>query len=238
MKRLSHSDMLDTRLVENRVTEADVRDIGDLMVRFYRNCMRGIADGDLYPKHLATEHAINRTVLERVDLDVGDAAGPALDAVDRALETLAPAIGQRIADGLVVEGHGDLRPEHVHLGSPVQIIDCLEFNRAMRIVDPYDEINYLGLECAMMGAPWVRRVLLDVLAIKLGSLPDRNILALYGGFRALLRARLCMAHLIEPTVRHAGMWKPLALSYIALAKQEISLPCQPDWKSTCSREGV
>jgi aminoglycoside phosphotransferase family enzyme len=108
--------MFDTRLIEKRVTEADVRDFGDLMARFYRNCTPGIADSDLYPKHLATEQAINRTVLERIDLDVGDSARPALDAVDRALETFAPRIGQRIADGLVVEGHGDLRPEHVHLG--------------------------------------------------------------------------------------------------------------------------
>ena len=230
--------MFDTRLIEKCVTEADVRDIGDLMARFYRNCTPGIADGDLYPKHLATDQAINRTVLERIDLDVGDAARPALDAVDRALETFAPRIGQRIADGLVVEGHGDLRPEHVHLGSPVQIIDCLEFNRAMRIVDPYDEINYLGLECAMLGVPWIRGVLLDMLATRIGHPPSRSLLALYGGFRALLRARLCMAHLLEPPVRHPGKWKPLALSYIALAKQEISLPCQPGWKSTCSREGV
>ena len=233
MKRLSPADMLDTRLIENRVTEADVREIGDLMATFYENCTPEIADGDLYLRHLDTEQAINRTVLERADLGVGNAAAPALDAVDRALETLAPVIGQRIADGFVVEGHGDLRPEHVHLGCPIQVIDCLEFNRAMRIVDPYDEINYLGLECALLGAPWIRGVLLDMLATKLGSPPDRSLLALYGGFRALLRARLCMAHLLEPPVRHPEKWKPLALSYIALAKQEINLPCRPGWKSTC-----
>ena len=238
MKRLSHSDMLDTRLAEGRVTKEDVFHVGDLMARFYRSCVPEIADGDLYLKHLVAEQAINRTVLERTDLGVGDAAMAALDAVDRMLETLTPTIGRRIADGLVVEGHGDLRPEHVHLGSPVQVIDCLEFNRAMRIVDPYDEINYLGLECAMLGAPWIRRILLDVLATRLGNLPDRRLLALYGGFRALLRARLCMAHLLEPPVRHPERWKPLALSYIALVKQEISLPCRPDRKSTRSHEDV
>lgn len=238
MKRLPQVDMLDMRLSEGRVSKEDVLHIGNLMARFYGGCAPEVVDGSPYLKHLVTEQVINRTVLERVDLGVGDAARPVLDSVDRALETLAPVIRRRIADGLVVEGHGDLRPEHVHLGSSVQVIDCLEFNRAMRIVDPYDEINYLGLECAMLGAPWIRGVLLDILATRMGNPPGRSLLALYGGFRALLRARLCMAHMLEPPARHPGKWKPLALSYIALAKQEISLPCQPGWKSTCSREGV
>ncbi len=238
MKRLSQADMLDARLSQGRVTKADVRRMGDLMVGFYAACTPEIADGGFYLRHLAEEQAINRTVLVRPELGVVDAARPVLDAVDRALETLTPKIKRRIADGRIVEGHGDLRPEHVHLGHPVQVIDCLEFSRPMRIVDPYDEVNYLGLECAMLGATWVRTVLLDMLDAKLDARPDGDILALYGGFRALLRARLCMAHLQEAVVRVPQKWKPLALGYIELAKDEFSLPCQSDPKSARSCEDV
>ena len=127
-----------------------------------------------------------------------------------------------------MEGHGDLRPEHVHLGEPVQVIDCLEFSRAMRILDPYDEIGYLGLECAMLGAQWVRPMLLDLLETRLGGRPEKDVLALYGGFRALLRARLCIAHLLDAVVRHPEKWKPAALSYIAMAESELSPLCRAD----------
>lgn len=226
MKRLSQADMLDARLAKGRVTEADIRRIGDTIVRFYATRTPEIADGGLYLRNLTEEHAVNRTILRQPELGVWDEAAPVLDILNRALEDLAPKIRQRITAGHIVEGHGDLRPEHVHLGEPVQVIDCLEFSRSMRIIDPYDEVNYLGLECAMLGAPWIRGILLDMLDAKLDARPDSDVLALYGGFRAMLRARLCIAHLLEAVVRRAERWKPLALSYIALAKDEVSLPCR------------
>jgi aminoglycoside phosphotransferase family enzyme len=43
---------------------------------------------------------------------------------------------QRIQNGHFVEGHGDLRPEHVCLTHPIEIIDCLEFDRNLRLHDP------------------------------------------------------------------------------------------------------
>ncbi|MGB3390397.1 MAG: hypothetical protein WBA88_20715 [Pseudaminobacter sp.] len=226
MRRLPLADMLDARLYRGVATREDVRRIGDRMAGFYAACAPEVTEGSLYLKHLAGEQAINRTVLEQPVLCLADVAGPVLDALDRVLTTLVPKIKRRIADGRIVEGHGDLRPEHVHLGEPIQVIDCLEFSRPMRMVDPYDEINYLGLECAMLGAPWIRPVLLDMLGARLGDRPDADIMALYSGFRSVLRARLCMAHLLDPVVRHPERWKPMALSYIALAERELSPQCR------------
>jgi len=70
----------------------------------------------------------------------------------RELSRTARNRGCAFLRGRIVEGHGDLRPEHVCLVTPPQISDCLEFNRAMRIIDPYDEIGYLALECEVLGA--------------------------------------------------------------------------------------
>lgn len=238
MKRLPQVDMLDVRLSEGRVSEAEIRRVGELMARFYAGCTPEITNGGLYLKHLTEEQAINRAILQRPELGVRDAARPVFDAADRALGSIEPKIRRRIADGHIIEGHGDLRPEHVNLGEPVQIIDCLEFNPPMRILDPYDEVNYLGLECVTSGRPWIRTFLLDTLTARLGGRPDGDLLAFYGGFRMLLRARLCMAHLLEVPVRQPEKWKPLALSYIALAKHELSFPCRPDPKSTRSYEDV
>jgi aminoglycoside phosphotransferase family enzyme len=126
----------------------------------------------------------------------------------------------RIAAGAIVEGHGDLRPEHVCVRWPIQIIDCLEFNRWMRIIDPYDEVNYLGLECEMLGAPWIRPLLHQALRRRLPLEPTPGLLALHGGFRALLRARLSIVHLREKPVRHPEKWRPLAIRYIRQAERE------------------
>jgi aminoglycoside phosphotransferase family enzyme len=227
MKRLPQADLLDTRLRRGKVTEADIRRIGDLLGDFYSACAPEIVEGHLYAKHLLEEQAVNRAILGRPELGMANAALPVLDGVDRALESLVPRIERRIAEGRIVEGHGDLRPEHVFIGEPIQVIDSLEFSRPMRIVDPYDEINYLGLECAVLGAFWIRPILLDMLEARLGGRPDDETLAVYGGFRALLRARLCMAHLLDALVATPDKWTPLALAYVERARGELNSPSQP-----------
>jgi len=44
------------------------------------------------------------------------------------------------------------------------IIDCLEFNRQLRLVDPFDEIAFLGMEAVLLGADWVFAALATQLA--------------------------------------------------------------------------
>jgi uncharacterized protein len=41
------------------------------------------------------------------------------------------------------------------LVDPPAIIDCLEFSRQLRLVDPVDELVFLWLECERLGAGWV-----------------------------------------------------------------------------------
>lgn len=227
MKRLPRADSLDVRLREAVVTEGDIRNVGKLMAGFYSGSRPEVDDGNLYLESLIREQAVNRAILGQPMLGVSDAALPVLDVADIRFTQLIPSIKARIKAARIVEGHGDLRPEHVHIGTPMQVIDCLEFDRSLRIIDPYDEINYLGLECAMLGARWVRPVLLDSLVARLGGRPDDEVLAFYGAFRMLLRARLCLAHLLDPVVRESERWPRLARSYITAAEGELSLASPP-----------
>lgn len=221
MKRLPQSDMLDERIVSGRLTAAEINKVARTLTAFYALGQAEIADGGAYLRHLTGEQRINRAILLRPELALSDIASGALVMVDSLLQRLWPRIEARILSGVIVEGHGDLRPEHVCLCQPPQIIDCLEFNRSMRIIDPYDEVNYLGLECEMLGAPWIRPLLVEALQNRLPDRPNADLLALYGGFRALLRARLCVAHLLDKPVRHPEKWRPLAIRYIRQAEREI-----------------
>ncbi|WP_245525676.1 hypothetical protein [Mesorhizobium sp. M00.F.Ca.ET.216.01.1.1] len=220
MKRLPQSDMMDERIGSGRLTTAEINNVGKTLVTFYAQRQTETAGGGAYLRHLTGEQRINRAILLRPEFAMCDIASGPLDIVDGLLQRLRPRIEARIRLGAIVEGHGDLRPEHICLCQPLQIIDCLEFNRSMRIVDPYDEINYLGLECEMLGAPWIRPLLIQALESRLPNRPDGNLLAFYGGYRALLRARLCVAHLLEAPVRHPEKWRPLAIRYIKQAERE------------------
>ncbi|CAN7635427.1 hypothetical protein [Mesorhizobium caraganae] len=221
MKRLPQGDMLDARIGSGRLTAAEINEVAKTLAAFYVHRQVEIDDGGAYPRHLIGEQRINRAILLKPEFALADIASGPLDIVDALLQRLRPRIEARILCGAIVEGHGDLRPEHVCLCQPPQIIDCLEFNRSMRIVDPFDEINYLGLECEMLGAPWIRPLLVQALENRLPDRPDAELLALYGGFRALLGARLAVAHLLETPIRHPEKWRPQAIRYIKQAEREI-----------------
>src|SRR6516225_84432 len=135
----------------------------------------------------------------------------------RFLSRQGKVLAARVRHRSIVDGHGDLRPEHIWLGDPVRIIDCLEFNPRLRAVDPFDEIAFLGLECGRLGAAWagqyirrgVKRGLLD-------GLSD-DLFLFYRCNRAMLRARLAIAHLMEPKPRTPEKWPRLARTYLAIA---------------------
>jgi uncharacterized protein len=239
MKRLPQADMLDERLNAGTVERGDVQPVAARLAEFYAGCRPATRNASAYLRRLAEEQRINRQVLLRPRFALGPKAAVPLDTADSMLARLAPSIERRIVAGAIVEGHGDLRPEHVCLIDPPQIIDCLEFNLSMRLVDPYDEVNYLAMECDMLGAPWIRGVLLAALDGRLPGWPDPEMLALYGGLRALLRARLSILHLDERPIRHPGKWRPLALRYIEQAARElVSPPCPEIPRSARSRGGA
>jgi aminoglycoside phosphotransferase family enzyme len=130
----------------------------------------------------------------------------------------------RVKHGRIVEGHGDLRPEHICLSYPPVIIDCLEFSRAFRLVDPFDELTFLALECERLDAAWIGERLIERCADGLRDQPLPRLLEFYWTYRACLRARLALAHLLEPDPREPWKWVPLANRYLELAQSRVVTP--------------
>ena len=239
MTRLQAEEMMDARIAAGTLVPAQVRKLGRHLANFYAQATPEIAGGRAYIRHLQEEHAVNRDILLGCGHEVRAAALPLVESFDHIFDGCRAMVEERIDRGIIVEGHGDMRPEHVCLDGEPLVIDCLEFSRPMRILDPYDEVNYLGLECQALGAGWVRGPLLGALRERIGHPPSPELFGFYTLFRCLLRARLCMAHLLEPKVRLPDKWQPLALAWLTIARGEsFSLPCREDPKSTRSRRGA
>jgi aminoglycoside phosphotransferase family enzyme len=127
------------------------------------------------------------------------------------------ALEQRIWKRSIVDGHGDLRPEHIWLGDPVRIIDCLEFNPHLRTVDPFDEIAFLSVECDRLGAGWASKYITRRIMRGLRDGLSEELFLFYRCHRAMLRARLAIAHLLEPNPRTPDKWPRLARAYLEIA---------------------
>lgn len=221
MTRLPAAEMLDERIRLGKLGDDEIVSLADCLAALYQRETPQVRDGDAYLRHIETESRLNRTLLmqPRFGLDRQKVAA-VLDRVDALIEHWTPAIRERIAQGRIVEGHGDLRPEHVCLVHPPRIIDCLEFDRNMRLLDPYDEVNYLGLECEFVGAGWIRPLLLSQLDEIIGHRPSPQLIATYGAFRASLRARICIAHLIDDNPLEPKRWPDEARRYLSMAADE------------------
>ena len=216
MRRLPAGRTLDRLVVERIVTTAQVDAVAEVLARFYASAERGRLNADEYVEQLRREHAVSRAVIE--GFDEGLARG-LLDEVQRFLDEDDALLRERVAAGRIVDGHGDLRPEHVWLNTPPLVIDCLEFNERLRQVDPFDEIAYLGLECARLGATWIGPRLLQKLSVALADAIDQRLLRFYSRYRACIRARLALAHLTEPSPREPARWRPLARAYLKLGAE-------------------
>jgi aminoglycoside phosphotransferase family enzyme len=219
MRRLPAARMLDRLVAEDGVAATDIDALVGVLTAFYR---RATACTDADPvERFQREQAASREVLLRPQFRLHGAA-TALDGLDAALLRHRALLRSRAAAGRIVDGHGDLRPEHVCLLQPPVVIDALEFNAALRQVDPFDELSYLGLECEMSGAAWIGPRLVQGCAAALGDAPPAALLTLYTAARALLRARLAMAHLLDPQPRRPAHWPVQAQRYIERALQALA----------------
>ena len=220
MQRLPWEQTLHQRIVAGRVTPTDVDALLARMAAFYRSATPAPLGADAYLARFQAAHAANREVLLRPQFGLLD-AGLATDQLGDVLVRCAGALGQRARLHRVLDGHGDLRPEHVFFVPSPVVIDCIEFNTELRQVDPFDEFAYLGLECSVAGAAWIGPRLLRGLAQALEDDVPAPLLHFYTAHRALLRARLAMAHLLDPEPRSPARWPPLAARYIAHALATI-----------------
>lgn len=220
MRRLPQQCMLQHMIAERRVDASGVEALVRVLAAFYQDAARVDVAPREYLLRLQREQSVNREVLLRPQFALRQAA-PALDRMDLALVQCAALVRERARQHRIVDGHGDLRPEHVCMLAPPVVIDCLEFNPQLRQVDPWSEIGFLALECDIAGAPWIGAALLGGCAAAWREEPAHALMSLYTARHALLRARLAMAHLLDPHPRTPDRWPPLAQRYVERALREL-----------------
>lgn len=213
MRRLPAEQMLDRRIAEGRIEAHEIDTLAATLAAFYRAAPPTTMSADRWFARLRREHATTAGVL-LLPRFASLRAAPLLERLSDALDAHGATLRDRVRAGRIVEGHGDLRPEHVCLLDSPLVIDCLEFDAELRQVDPFDELAFLGLECALAGAEWIGPRLLAAVGEMLGEQPPPALVALYTANRAALRARLAVAHLLDDAPRTPQRWLPLGERYL------------------------
>jgi aminoglycoside phosphotransferase family enzyme len=221
MRRLDPTGLVDRAASEGRLQPGDIDRLSDLLTRFYADAARiEVPVAELLRWWEANLRLVETSLSDPVFGLPGATVEGILAGLRRFIGSSEALLAGRLARGCIVDGHGDLRPEHVHLGPPVRVIDRLEFDDRLRWADPYDEATYFGLECRRLGAPWVERRMVDGFSKTLPPPPAR-LLAFYRCYRAALRARLSIEHLRDPQPRTPERWRPQTEAYLAVALEAL-----------------
>ncbi|WP_454019504.1 hypothetical protein [Azospirillum sp. Marseille-Q6669] len=218
MVRLPQERRLDERIRAGALTPADIERLGLVLTEFYGGGLAEPMSPADYQRRFEADISRNLDVtVPRVTGPLAERARAAAAAQVAFLSEHGPLLRARAAEGRIVEGHGDLRPEHVFLDGTPRIIDCLEFSRDLRLLDPVDELAYLALECERLGARRVGDAILDLYRAWSGDAADRRLIAFYRSFRASLRARLAAGRLDEAAGGRRGAWLARIDAYLRLA---------------------
>lgn len=218
MRRLPEDGMLDRCIARGKVPEARLAALADLLARFYGLAPRVDWGPGVHAERTRRDVEADAAELLRAPCDLPPGRIDAILAAERAfLRHAAAWLDRRVAAGRVVEGHGDLRPEHVCLEPGPVVIDCLEFNREFRLLDAVDELAYLALECERLGAEEIGARILEAYSARSGDAPDPVLVSFYKTRRACLRAKIAVWHLAEPGPAGAAKWLGRAREYLDLA---------------------
>ena len=220
MCRLPMDQMLDYAIGNGEASVTDMDAIAARLAAFYRDCASVALDPALYRQRLLTNIDNHRQELCFPDyqLPVRQIQDICI-ALRDVLQNEAARFDERIKAGRIVEGHGDLRPEHICLRPNLVIIDCLEFSRELRIIDTADELAFLALECERLGAASLGLRLLETFRRISGDELPAPLVRFYRGYRALLRAAIAVRHLKEEKFRYSPAWRQRAGEYLLLARQ-------------------
>lgn len=220
MRRLPADRMMDYRLRHHDVLPNEARKVAELLSRFYLRCTPAEISAAQYRQHLmqtidATENALMQFSAILPQENIRD-IGARLRAM---VQLQSKRFDERVRTGKVIEGHADLRPEHICLEAEPVIFDCLEFSQKLRVLDAADDLGFLALECERLGFPGIGSTFLSIYTSQTGDHVPDVLLHFYKAYRAYVRAKIAIWHHREAQYRRSPQWLSQAEQYLTLASR-------------------
>ena len=223
MRRLDEKQTLEAALAGTWLKASHVDRVASTLCSFYAHAPRVQLDPERYVFEWQRAIADNTRVLLNSRFSLPQGCMERITQVQRRFITKrSNLLRERIRERWYVDAHGDLRPEHIWLSAPLTIIDCLEFDSKLRALDPLDEIAFLHLECKRLGGAWAGERIRRHLASALNEDTAGGLFLFYRSYRAILRARLSIAHLLDPKPLTPEKWPRHARLYLKLAAADAT----------------
>ena len=186
MRRFDESCTLGAIVREGRVDELVLRNVGAAIARFHARAeqVARARGGELQRRRVEADLAqLERACSEH---DAKAVAGHARAFVARA----AAQLDERAERGLVRDGHGDLRLEHILVRDAIEFVDCVEFDIELRAADVAYDLAFAVMELHHEKLPERAQELTAAYRAAGGDPGDEFLVAGLAACRALVRAKV------------------------------------------------
>jgi hypothetical protein len=224
MAQMDRSRQMDLLLKQGRVDEEQVRELARLLADFYQRARGGPEVARFgRPAQVAFNVEENfRQTEDYREVTVAPARWRAIrDYQMGFLDRRRELFLRRVAEGRIVDGHGDLHSGNIVLpagGRPI-VFDCIEFNQRFRYQDAACDLAFLAMDLDYHGRPGLRRALVEEYQAASGDQGLAEILEFYQCYRAVVRAKIYGFELddasVEPEQKFTDLGK--ARAYFRLA---------------------
>lgn len=225
MKKLSPRHFLNQKLARGEVNKNDLKRIAALLKNFYQaqHLSREVTEwGRIDRLKISTDENF-RQMRPFIGRTLSRAQFEGIQFYTTSFYRQHSRLFQsRLREGRILDCHGDLHLEHIHLTPrQIHIYDCIEFNDRLRYIDVASDVAFLAMDLDFNGRPDLARTFAAHMA---KALSDPGMLALidfYKCYRACVRGKVeslaTIAHAVSETERRASADR--ARRYFRLASQ-------------------
>ncbi len=143
------------------------------------------------------------------------------------LDSHSELLDQRIADGHLRDGHGDLLADDIFcMDDGPRILDCLAFRDDLRLVDVLDDVAFLAMDLHRLGGPAWAQMLLRFYGEYSGEHHPGSLAHYYVAYRAHVRCKIACLRvdsLEHEFVAVAQMYHRLCLDHLERARLRLIL---------------
>lgn len=222
MRQFPQHCQLDRLLASGALQEHEIDDLALHLARFHARAPHAAADSAFgQPAAIWRSVAENFATLQPLRKAELRQALQSLQAWSRVEhQRLAPLMQQRLLQGQVREGHGDL-----HLGNLVRLddrilaFDGIEFNPALRWLDVISDLAFTSMDLRRHGREDLAYRLLARYLESSGDYEALPLLRYYEVYRALVRAKVAYLGRRGHTGRQRQVMDQALAAYVRLAAQ-------------------
>ena len=228
MRRLPQDLIMDQVLLGSKKVPVDISKLAEALTNFYQRGPSLYISPETYARHLREHVRSNRYELLRSDHGLPESLIKRIHG--RQLQFIAfeaDLLAQRAHERRIVDGHGDLRPEHICLEANPVIFDCVEFNDELRQVDAVDELCFFAMECDRLGFAEYGDTVINYYAKATDDFAPQRLIAFYKSYRACVRAKVAVLRALQSVGIDRENAKILALEYLEMADRSFGWASAP-----------